>query len=258
MHADIVIPLHDPAGLVLPHLKTVTPTLETYFGRALACTTTQTREQQPDLLDWFLDHPFYQLLHLEEQLEIGEQFRALYRYAANLGAPETILHLAFPDRLVYALLAGGHRQEYLTDIDAITPADLPLLFHRSEAAWATHPTAYRELENMTTRVGEMLFKRKLDFGWCYMALRAGQLGEVIESSYTTGLSVLAEILLPLRDEVKVKEVDWLAWEDPFITGREPQELISERNNSIADHLKRLSYVVPILDLLAQTINKDNE
>ena len=258
MHADIVLPLHDPEGLVLPHLQTITPILQENFGRVLACTTEQTREQQPDLLEWFMEDPFYELLHLEGHLQVGDQFRALYGFASRQCAPETVLHLAFPDRLAYALLADGHRQGYLADLDAITPDDLPLLFHRSEQAWASHPATYRELEGMTTRVGKMLFNRELDFGWCYMAIRAGQLGKVIAASYSTGLSVLAEILLPLREEINVKEVDWLAWEDPFITGREPQELLSERNNSIADNLKRLSYVVPILNLLADTVNKNDE
>ena len=61
--------------------------------------------------------------------------------------------------------------------------------------------------------------------------------------------MLGEMVLLLLDLLSTKEVDWLAWEDPFILGRDPQELKVERENSIGETRKRLAYVIPTLALL---------
>ncbi len=196
------------------------------------------------------------MLHLEDSVDVGDQFKALYQYAVQQSKPTKVLHLAFPDRLVFALQSAEHREGYLGDLDEITEDDLPLLFQRSQKAWATHPATYQELEGIATRVGEMLFGRQLDFGWCYMVIHAGQLGETLPGITTTGLSVLAEILIPLRERVTVRSADWLAWEDPFITGEDPGLLAAQREECTGDHLKRLSYVIPILQLLAQTADRE--
>jgi hypothetical protein len=40
--------------------------------------------------------------------------------------------------------------------------------------------------------------------------------------------MVAELVLMLKDKVQTKDVDWLAWEDPFIYSRNPQELKKEK------------------------------
>ena len=42
------------------------------------------------------------------------------------------------------------------------------------------------------------------------------------------LSIVAEVVLLLRDEIQARDVDWLAWEDPYIYARNPAELKAER------------------------------
>ncbi len=46
-------------------------------------------------------------------------------------------------------------------------------------------------------------------------------------------------------------MDWLAWEDPFVLGREAAELKRERENSRAETYKRLSYAVPMIETLTR-------
>jgi hypothetical protein len=58
------------------------------------------------------------------------------------------------------------------------------------------------------------------------------------------------MVLGLEDELRLREVDWLAWEDPFLLGRDSVELKREREASSADVRKRLGYVVPMLQVLA--------
>ena len=36
--------------------------------------------------------------------------------------------------------------------------------------------------------------------------------------------MVTEMILLLQSDIKTKEVDWLAWEDPFVLARDPEEL----------------------------------
>jgi hypothetical protein len=63
--------------------------------------------------------------------------------------------------------------------------------------------------------------------------------------------MVAEMILKLQHDIQTREVDWLAWEDPFIEGRDADELKRERENSLAETRKRLSYVLPMVELLTQ-------
>jgi hypothetical protein len=132
----------------------------------------------------------------------------------------------------------------------VRPEDTPLIFERSSVAWQTHPRNYVELEQMMTRVGEMLFKKRLDFAWCHLAVRAGQLQAILPAVSKQDLSMMAEIVLALKDNIEVKAVDWLAWEDPFIHACDPRLLKEEREQSQQETRKRLGYVIPTLQLLA--------
>lgn len=63
--------------------------------------------------------------------------------------------------------------------------------------------------------------------------------------------MVAEMILMLQSEIKTKEVDWLAWEDPFILSRDLEELKRERENSPQETQKRLAYAVPMVETMVQ-------
>jgi hypothetical protein len=65
------------------------------------------------------------------------------------------------------------------------------------------------------------------------------------------LSMVAEMIFYLQDDIKTRAVDWLAWEDPFILSRDPQGLRRERENSLEETRKRLRYVLPMIDTLTR-------
>jgi hypothetical protein len=91
----------------------------------------------------------------------------------------------------------------------------------------------------------------LDYAWCYLVLQAGRLREIMPFVNDPKISMVAEILYYLQDEVKTRDVDWLAWEDPFIFGRDAKELKQERENSLVETKKRLNYVLPMIDMLTR-------
>jgi hypothetical protein len=189
---------------------------------------------------------------LTQWVSVGEDFLTLYANAAKACEPKQILHLCFIDRLAFAL-QSSYRAAFIQDIEQVTPEDTPLIFQRSEAAWATHPYNYYQLEQMVTQVGQWLFGKQLDFAWCHLALQAQQLQQMIPHIHRRDISLVAEFTLAGKDVIKTKDVDWLAWEDPFIFDRDPQQLKVEKEKSVEETQKRLKYVIPMLQLLSEAI-----
>jgi hypothetical protein len=148
-------------------------------------------------------------------------------------------------------LGGAGRDAFVRDLKAVLPADTPLLFQRSGKAWQTHPRNYRQLEQMLTRTGELLFARPLDFAWCHLVVQVEQLAGILSHVRARDFSMMAEMVLLLREEMRTREVDWLAWEDPFILGRPAELLRREREEDVAETRKRLGYVIPMLQRLLE-------
>jgi hypothetical protein len=250
MKPAIVFPLVDPDGSMFSHLQAVMPDLKQHFEKAFLTIPKITQEGQPENIYLLEQDDFFRLFARESEKPVGDHFAFLYRQAASAAEPEQIMHLCSVDRLIFALRTG-YREQFLFDVDGLSEEHLPLLFHRSEKAWATHPVNYFELESFVTDIGQTLFGKRLDYGWCHMAIQAGRLREVMSLVKEHDLSMVAEMLLYLQADIKTRDVDWLAWEDPFILGRDADELKRERENSLAETQKRLSYVLPMVELLVK-------
>lgn len=250
MKPDLVMPFHDPDGEMFQHLLATLPDLKAHFKRAYLTIPDETAQRQPGHVRALQADDFFRLYAIATGTPVGEHFASLYRQAAQAANPEQILHLCFPDRLSFALRTD-YRKQFLADIDSLLPEHLPLIFHRSAKAWETHPQNYVELESFVSRLGQILFGKWLDYGWCHLVVQAKHLVEIIPKIKTADLSMVAEMILQLQHDIQTREVDWLAWEDPFIEGRDADELKRERENSLAETRKRLSYVLPMMELLTK-------
>jgi hypothetical protein len=250
MRPAIVMPLHDPAGGILPHVQRVTPLLKAVFDCAYVSMTAVTINQHPEFDVWLDSEPFFRVTRHREPLPVGRDFLTLYTDAATAAPSDQVLHLCFPDRVTYALQSGW-RDAFMVDMAAADAGSVPLIYHRSPAAWETHPANYRDFENMVTTAGEWVFGKTLDFAWCHLALTAGQLRPVLPHIHTDDLSMVAMLVLCLADSARTREVDWLAWEDPFILNRDPAQLKAEREASPDEIRKRLNYVIPMLELIRE-------
>ena len=232
------------------HIQATLPDLKAHFKRAYLTIPGQTALRQPDHVQTLQEDDFFRLYSIASETPVGEHFATLYRQAAQDASPEQILHLCFPDRLSFALRTD-YRKQFLADINSLLPEHLPLIFHRSARAWETHPQNYVELEGFVSRLGQILFGKWLDYGWCHMVVQAKHLRDIIPNIQNSDLSMVAEMILQLQHTIQTREVDWLAWEDPFIEGRDADELKRERENSLAETRKRLSYVLPMVELLTK-------
>lgn len=249
MKPVIVLPLHDPQGWVVPHLGTLADHLDGPFERGFLSVTEPTWQAHALALEALQARPFFSARVAPAGLGAGEHFTRLYAWAAGASHIDQPLHLCFPDRVAFAL-QPAHRAAFLADVLGLGSADLPLIFQRSARAWHTHPPTYRRLEEAVTAAGQARFGRSLDFAWCHLALRAGDLRDLIPTLTQPDISMVAQLVLGLADRVRTRSVDWLAWEDPFIFQRDARDLRREREHNPAETAKRLSYVIPMLQMLS--------
>lgn len=247
MKPALALPFNDPDGTMLPHLQTILPDLKIHFERAYICPPLSTWQQSQHMQQLQADD-FFTIFSVDRERQIGAHFAYLYRHAADVASPDQILHLCYLDRLAFAL-EGRYRDAFVADIDSLSAGDVPLIFQRSQSAWETHPQNYMDIEGIVTKAGFHLFGRELDYAWCHIVLRAGQLREIMTLVKNPDLSMVAEMIYYLQDRIQTRDVDWLAWEDPFILSRDALELKREREISLNETYKRLSYVLPMIETL---------
>jgi hypothetical protein len=246
----LVFPFNDPDGAMFPFLQVILPDLKAHFDRGYVTIPKSTQERQPGNVRWLEQDEYFKIFSVSADAPAGDHFAFLYRQAARETHPDQILHLCYLDRLSFALCTE-YRERFLADVDNLTAEHLPLIFHRSEWAWATHPKNYFELENFVTNIGQILFGQRLDYGWCHFVIQAKQLGKIMPLVKKPDISMVAEMIMHVQANVKTREVDWLAWEDPFILGRDAGELKKERENSLAETRKRLAYALPMVEMLTK-------
>lgn len=248
----LAFPFSDPDGTLFQHLQAILPDLKSHFARAYICPPLSTLAHTDHIRQLQADD-FFTLFPVEREMQVGEHFAYLYQRAADAAPADQIIHLCYVDRMAFAI-EGEYRDVFLEDVDRLSLRDVPLIFQRSQTAWETHPQNYRELEGMVTTVGRSLFGRELDYAWCHIAVRAGELREIVPLVKNPDLSMVAEMIFYLQKNIQTRDVDWLAWEDPFLLSRDPTELKRERENSIAETRKRLNYVIPMIETLTRLSN----
>lgn len=249
MKPALAFPYADPDGTMFPHLQAILPDLKAHFERAYICPPLSTFRHVEHIRQLQADD-FFTIIAVDRDMLIGERFQYLYHHAARIAHPDQIIHLCYLDRIAFAL-EGEYRDAFVSDIDSLSNADVPMIFQRSAYAWDTHPQNYRDLEGMVTLVGKNLFGAELDYAWCHIAVRAAQLCEVMPLVKNDDLSMVAEMIFYMQNEIKTRDVDWLAWEDPFILSRPAEDLKRERENSLDETNKRLHYVLPMIETLTR-------
>ena len=98
--------------------------------------------------------------------------------------------------------------------------------------------------------------QRVDFAWCQLAIQAGELKNILPAIHSHDMSMMAELVLLCQERINTQEVDWLAWEDPFMLGCDPAALKHERESSPQETRKRLSYVLPMVERIVEYSSKE--
>jgi len=77
------------------------------------------------------------------------------------------------------------------------------------------------------------------------------LREIMPLVKNPDLSMVAEMIFHMQGNIQTRDVDWLAWEDPFIFERDANELKAEREKSLDETKKRLKYIIPMIETLTR-------
>ena len=251
MSPVIVLPIHDTDGLMFDHLAAITADLKTLFARAFIGLSPATERALPQRIAALQADSFFSLNFNHPDTQAGDHFLAVYQGAVDHSTPQQLLHLGNIDRVAFALQTE-HRAEFVKHVTASQQQSLPVLYQRSIRAWESHPQNYRAVEHIATQVGELLLNQALDFAWCHLAIEAQHLKAILPRIKSHDFTILAEIVLQLRDELTVVDADWLAWEDPFIFATAAATFKQTRETSLAETRKRLRFLIPVLQLLLDT------
>ncbi|MEZ4673867.1 MAG: hypothetical protein R2932_06425 [Caldilineaceae bacterium] len=251
MRPVLVLPFHDPDGRLLEQLERIAGDLKQFFVRAFLSISPPTASDQVDRLQTLRDDPFFVLNQNEPGTQAGDHYLAGYRNAILHSAPTQQLHLCDIDKVAYAL-QSDYRTLFITDVRGTVDTP-PLLFQRSLSAWATYPQIYRELEQMAIRIGELHFGRYFDFAWSYLIIEAQQLQALLSQIRSHDFGLLPEMVLLLREQLQTKDVDWLAWEDPFLCNRDAATLRMERDHEPSETRKRLLWNKAVLQQVLAAI-----
>jgi hypothetical protein len=248
----IVLPVHDPQGLHLPHLKVITPELKQLFAQAFIGVSPLTEQQQRERIEELSADRFFCVNFNQAGSLPGEHYLSVYYNAVAHCAPEQVLHLCTPDRVAY-ILQSDYREQFIADLQAANQKTNPVLFQRTPTAWASYPKNYREIEYLAIRVCEFLFGKYLDAAWSHLVIRADQLQQILPQIKSHDFGLLTEVVILLKDNLQTQDVDWLAWEDPFIFSRDLEELRVERENSRDETYKRLRWLKPSMQILLDSV-----
>lgn len=246
----IVFSLHDTTGMIFDLVEKITPTLEEIFDGAVVSITPKTSEAQKIRVERLEENGFFELCRNQPETIVGDHYMKAIKTATERSDDEDLIHICTPDRLALAILT--HKRDFLKDMEEEKEAERPILYERSDFAWSTHPKNYRAIESMATILGKILFGKELDFFWCDLTVKAKLLRTITKKVKTSDFRILAELILPMKDDLVIKKVDWLEWEDPFVFGKETTGFKEEREMSEEEDRKRMGYVMVTINWLLET------
>lgn len=244
-------PYLDPLGKFNEALRRRLPLLKTSFEAICLSVVPPTFEKNAAFVRYLESQGCY--IHRNEPDSLhGQHSRAALRLAVEQASAEQPVYFGFLDRILFAL-ETDYRETFLEDVLKWQEAEF-VAFERSEEAWQTHPANYREVEGMVSRLGELMFGQFLDLTPCSFLFGAKAARTVLDQSTSRTTEVWGEwTLLAIKNRIPVSRVavDWLAWEDPYWEGVEPDSLKRQRDISQAEMVKRIKMDVPTMLLLTE-------
>jgi hypothetical protein len=242
-------PYHDPNGKYNQKFRMALPQMKEHFSRICLSTTPSTLEKNGDFLNFLVSEGCLVFRNVEGS-KIGDHYRNSLKVAVEK-ADGNQIYFGFIDRTLYAI-NSEYSSEFWQDMQQdFSPM---ILFERSELAWSRHPDNYREIEQVTNRLGRYLVGKEIELASCGIGLTAELAGRLMEMSTEESYSAGTEWIFCaqlLGEKPIIKKTDWLSWEDPYIDGVDAAQLKSVRENDPLENIKRLEMNIPIINLLTQ-------
>lgn len=247
----LIFPYHDPKGEYNEVLKNQLALLKNIFSEICISTTSATIADNADFL-FFLQNEGCFVYKNAKDSTIGDHFRntlkiGLEKYNEQTGD----FYFGFIDRILFDLKTK-FKESFIKDIKAKYKEDL-IIFARSKKAWNSHPADYYNLEKIIADAGKVSTGKMLDWIWCGALIKKNLAELILKESKLNNFAVLSEFIV-IADKnnklIRNKNVDWMAWEDPF-WAKQNNRTKPNRNLSEKEKIFRLRYCLDAIKLFLQ-------
>lgn len=192
------------------------------------------------------------MVHNNANLQYGIHSREALRLALENAKPQESIFFGFENRILFALETQW-QNSFLQDIRAHHDNDC-VIFERSQTAWETHPTNFREIEQMVSRMCELMHGQFYDLMPCAYIFSYSTASTILNQSISASTEVWGEwLLLAIKNGILItrESVDWLAWKDPYWEHIEYEKLKQMREHSQEETIKRIKMNVPSMLMLTE-------
>lgn len=241
--------LNDPEGKQTEWIKKYVEVIKKNFSKAYFGITPRTEVAAAEAVNWYRKDNYFELVFNPSGSQVGEHFRNLFKAVVGKTNKEEVLHIINPDRLIWTLV--NDQKIFLEDIKRAENEERPTVFLRSNKAWVGHPQNYRAMEAALMEMGKVLFGQIIDFAWCQITLKANVLSNILTQIRSNDWVAVAEVAYALKDVARLREVDWLGWEDALVAGVDEEKLKKERETDPKEVKKRLGYVIPMMKFILE-------
>jgi len=247
----LTFPYYDPGGKHNKAFQRQLETLKSTFDAVCVSAIPPTSEDNAEFVQW-LEEQGCIVFYNASNTPFGDHSRAALRLATEQAQSQQPIFFGFLGRILFALETEW-RTSFLQDIKAHQVSEF-LIFERSRAAWDTHPSNYREIEQMVSRMFEFLCGKFIELMPCALILSCSVANTVLSQSISPSYEVWAEwTLLAMKNSVPTttKKVDWLAYQHPYWEQIEPDILKLEREASREETIKRIKMNMPVAFLMVE-------
>lgn len=248
---NLAFPYHDPAGTCNDALRRHLDRLQSTFETICLGATPPTLAHNAMFLAE-LRAAGCLIAENGPETTIGDHSRSALQLAVEQNPDKQPVAFLFLDRFLFAM-ETDYKESFLADL-ALYQDQACMVFERTPAAWATHPANYKEVEGMTTRLGELLFGSSVDWCPCALIFSATIAQSIVPQSNNPTYAVWAEWLLLSAQQgatITTTEVDWLAWESPFWDHVDGQAMKQTQERNPLEVIKRIQMHAPIALLMAE-------
>lgn len=247
----LTFPYYDPSGRYNQVFQRQLATLRSTFDAICVSAVVPTSENSSGFVQ-YLEEQGCVVFNNAPNTPIGDHSREALRLALKHGPAQRPVFFGFLGRILYALETKW-RSSFLQDLKTHRASEC-MVFERSQAAWSTHPSNYREIEQMVSRMFQLLCGRFIELMPCALILSSSAAAAVLRQSTSPSYEIWAEwILLAMKNGIRVttNQVDWLEYQHPYWERIEPDILKQERETSGEETIKRIRMNMPVALMLTE-------
>lgn len=248
----LTFPYYDPSGKHNQVFQRQLETLRSTFDAICVSVVAPTVEDNAEFVDW-LEKQGCIVCYNAPNTSAGVHARAALQLAAEEAAQaQQPIFFGFLSRLLFTL-ESEWRMSFLEEIKADQASEF-LIFERSRSAWDTHPSNYCEIEQMLSRMFDLLCGKFIELMPSALLLSCSAANTILSQSISPAYEVWAEwTLLAMKNGIPIttKKVNWLVYQHPYWEQVEPDVLKREREASREETVKRIKMNIPVAFMMVE-------